>query len=176
MAPGQSPAEPEERPHSARSKIAFRRPAEPSTKTHRGTAPILRGATPSNPHEVTITPPTMHGTYKRRITCNLRDDDHQQLKAAADAAGMRLAPFVRDAALAYLTDSFLVPPRLDDLLGRLIAEARRIGNNVNQVAAKVNSTGRANRAELARARDAALELEHVTAILRTVVHNLTSEP
>lgn len=118
----------------------------------------------------------MHGSYDKRITCNLRDDDHLALKTAADAAGMRLAPFVRDAALAYLAGRSLVPPRLDDLLGRLIAEVRRVGNNVNQIAAKANATGNVTRSDIKRAGDAALELECVTAILRTVVHNLTSDP
>ena len=164
------------RPRSARSKIAFRQPAEPSFETHRGKAPILRGVTPSNPHEVTIIQSTMHGTFDKRITCNLRDDDYRLLKAAAEAAGMRLAPFVRDAALAYQTGRFLVPPRLDDLLGRLIAEVRRVGNNVNQIAAKVNATGTVTKGDVGRAGDAALELERVTAILWAVIHNLTSEP
>ena len=118
----------------------------------------------------------MHGTFEKRITSNLHDDDHRLLKAAADAAGMKLAPFVRDAALAYLSGRFLVPPRLDDLLGRLIAEARRVGNNVNQVAAKVNATDSVTRSDLRRTRKATSELERVTAILRTVIHNLTSEP
>lgn len=118
----------------------------------------------------------MHGTYDKRITCNVHDDDYRLLREAADAAGMRLAPFTRDSALAYLAGRFLVPPRLDDLLGRLITEVRRVGNNVNQVAAKVNATGKATEADLFRVADFVVELERVTAILRTVIHNLTTEP
>jgi hypothetical protein len=115
----------------------------------------------------------MHGTFNNRITCNLRAEDYQQLAAAAKKAGVPLAPFLRDAAMAYLGKRFLVPPRLDELLARLIGETRRVGNNVNQVAAKVNASATTSREDLDRVKAEIAMLEDVTRILRTVLHNLT---
>jgi hypothetical protein len=114
----------------------------------------------------------MHGTYDQRITCNLRNRDYLRLKEAAARAGMGLAPFVREAALAHLDSLFMVPPRLDELLARLIAETRRVGNNVNQVAAKVNALQRVSRADIQRVKEKLDDLEHVTRLLRKIIHNL----
>ena len=117
----------------------------------------------------------MHGTYPERVTCNLSSEDHARLSAAAADAGVPLAPFIRDSALANLELRCPVPPKLDDLLARLIGETRRVGNNVNQVAAKVNSTCRASKEDIDRVKAGLTKLEEVTRILRVVIHNLTAE-
>lgn len=118
----------------------------------------------------------MHGSYDKRVTCNLRLDDYIRLEAAANAAGRRLAPYLRDAALAYRQGRFLVPPQLDDLLARLVGEARRIGTNVNQIAARVNHTARVEHEQLEALRRSLEELEEVSRILKVVLHNLHPDP
>lgn len=114
----------------------------------------------------------MHGNYEKRVHIYLDLDDHRQLVAAADAHGMPLTPYARDAALAYSDQRFLVPPRLDELLSRLIQETRRVGNNVNQIAARVNVTRTVRNDELDQAKFTISHLEQTTRILNTVIHNL----
>ncbi len=118
----------------------------------------------------------MHGTFEHRVTVNLRAADHRRLQDAAATAGMRLAPFVRQAALCSLDRTFLVPPRLDELLARLVQETRRVGTNLNQVAARVNAARVADVSDLVTAAERVAELEQVTRVLKVVLHNLKPLP
>ena len=118
----------------------------------------------------------MHGTFDKRVTLNLLAADHRRLEHAAREAGVPLAPFVRSAALAYLDQRFVVPPRLDQLLARLVQETRRVGTNLNQVAARVNTAKAADPTDLAEARRVVHQLEDTARVLGTVLHNLSPEP
>jgi len=114
----------------------------------------------------------MHGSFEKRVTCNLKRPDYLRLKVAAGAVGLSLAPYIREAALAHLDERFLVPPRLDDLIGRLIAETRRVGNNVNQVAARVNAKHSVTHEDLRQVIATVENLEDASRILRVVIQNL----
>lgn len=118
----------------------------------------------------------MHGTFDKRVTVNLLAADHGRLERAAHQAGVPLAPFLRSAALAYLDQRFVVPPRLDELLARLVQETRRVGTNLNQVAARVNTARVADPTDLAEARRVVHSLEDTTRALGAVLHNLAPEP
>lgn len=118
----------------------------------------------------------MHGSFQKRITINLTTDQHERLARAAAAAGIQLAPFVRSAALAYLDQSFVVPPRLDELLARLIQETRRVGTNVNQVAARVNAARVATPKDIDDVARNLRELEDTARVLKVVLHNLSPQP
>ena len=115
----------------------------------------------------------MHGSFHKRITINLRADQHQRIAQAAAAAGIPTAAFVRSAALAYLDQSFVVPPRLDELLARLIQETRRVGTNVNQVAARVNAARLATPKDMEDVARVLGQLEGTARVLKVVLHNLS---
>jgi hypothetical protein len=118
----------------------------------------------------------MHGSFQKRITINLTTDQHERLTRAAAAAGIQLAPYLRSAALAYLDKRFAVPPRLDDLLARLIQETRRVGTNVNQVAARVNAARVATPRDVGDVALVLRELEGTARVLQVVLHNLSPDP
>jgi hypothetical protein len=161
------------RQRKAVSQIAFRQPAKPAAQNAPRQKPLSgEGDRPLQTPTRSVNPTTMHGTYNKRITCNLRNRDYRRLKETAEQAGMSLAPFLRSAALAYLDSNFIVPPRLDELLARLIAETRRVGNNVNQIAAKANALQSVSGEDIHRLKEKVADLEHVTRLLRRVIHNL----
>ena len=118
----------------------------------------------------------MHGSFHKRVTVNLTTDQHDSLAQAAAGAGVQVAPYVRSAALAYLDQSFVVPPRLDELLARLIQETRRVGTNVNQVAARVNAARVATPRDIEDVTHVLRELEGTARVLHVVLHNLSPEP
>jgi hypothetical protein len=118
----------------------------------------------------------MHGSYSKRITINLHEAQYRRLSEAARCADMAIAPYARAAALGYLDQTFVVPPRLDDLLARLIQETRRIGTNLNQIAERANATRRVSDSDLEAATRTVHELEQTTRVLRVVLDNLSPEP
>lgn len=118
----------------------------------------------------------MHGSFDKRVSVNLTAAQHERLSQAAMDAGMQLAPYVRSAALAYLDQGFVVPPRLDDLLARLIQETRRIGTNVNQVAARVNASRVATPNDIQEVASVLRKLEETARVLDVVLHNISPEP
>ena len=117
----------------------------------------------------------MHGSFEKRISINLRADQYERLAVAARIAGIQLAPFVRRAAIAYLDKNFVVPPRLDELLARLIQETRRVGTNVNQIAARVNASQVAGREDIQEVECVLRDLEDTARVLQVVLHNLAPE-
>lgn len=70
----------------------------------------------------------MHGTYTHRITCNLYPDQFFMLNRAANQFNSRLAPFVRDAALAYVSQKKMLRPKEVSHLewGRIDFEERAV--------------------------------------------------
>jgi hypothetical protein len=114
----------------------------------------------------------MHGSYPHRVACNLHTDQYHRLRAAADAHRAALAPFLRDAAIAYLDQRFRVPEGLQDVLTANLQEVRRIGTNLNQIAAKANTQQRVTRGDLRQAKRAAALLEDRIRTLEGVIASL----
>jgi hypothetical protein len=87
-----------------------------------------------------------------RVNCRLEPAEMQLLVAQARQASVKPTTLLRDAALAYFKQQFLLPPQLEDILLGLLQETRRIGTNLNQIAAKANALQRTTWGELHRAR------------------------
>lgn len=114
----------------------------------------------------------MHGTYTHRITCNLYPDQYFQLNYTAQQFNTRLAPFLRDAALAFITKKSMIPEALARHLAGIVQEVRRVGTNLHQIAEKANIYQRVTHDDLRKAGQLVQLLEHQVAILHNALHSL----
>ncbi len=115
----------------------------------------------------------MHGTFTHRITCNLYPDQYFQISHAARKFDMRVAPFLRDTALAALEQRSLLPAEFQKNLRGLIREIRRIGTDLNQKAENAEVYGRVTHDDLRSSGKADLALDRLVCILQ---HSLESLP
>ena len=114
----------------------------------------------------------MHGTYEHRITCNLHPHQYYPLVRAARLQNMPVAQFVRDAALAYIQRRVVLPPQLDERLANIRQEIRRVGTNLNQIAARTNTLQRITHSDLRHAGKLATQLERQVTVLRHLLESL----
>ena len=116
----------------------------------------------------------MHGTYTHRITSNLYPVQHYALERAAERANMPLAPFVRDAALAYVEQKIVLPPALEENLGRIHQEVRRMSVDLSQIVERANAIQRITHADLRHAGRLVKALDRQVAMLRSELTSLSS--
>lgn len=76
---------------------------------------------------------------KRKLNVYLLDEEWEILQAKKDEAGMTQSDFIRNVIMFGAAHERTMFSKEDSQ--RLIYELNRIGNNVNQIAAKVNSSG-----------------------------------
>ena len=114
----------------------------------------------------------MHGSYTHRVTCNLHPEQFFRLQETAQKLHTRLAPFVREAALAYVDQRRMLPYTLDKQLRSLIQEIRRVGTNFNQIAKRANTLQRLTHDDLRRGADLIQHLERQVTVLRTILEDL----
>lgn len=83
---------------------------------------------------------------ERTVLVRLSDEEHAAVSKAAERAGLRPAGFVADAALAAAEGRTLGDRgALQVALAKLVAsenQLRRVGTNLNQAVAELNTTGR----------------------------------
>jgi hypothetical protein len=91
--------------------------------------------------------PKTHDKRDRQLNIALRADEIAALQARADARGMRLVDFARAALLTTSVRAYAValPSRFDRLVHE---QLKRIGNNLNQIARKLNAFGNSPQPEL----------------------------
>lgn len=114
-----------------------------------------------------------HGQFDKRVTINLTLSDYAELREHAHERGHRLAPFVREAALAQCREAVVIPPELPRLINRLQTDVKRIGTNVNQIARHTNIAQRVSFRQIYKTRKFVEDLDQATKTLRTVIHNLS---
>lgn len=114
----------------------------------------------------------MHGTYTHRVTCNLYPDQYFQISHAAHQHHSRVAPFLRDTALAYLDRRSVLPVSLETRLEKIRQEIRRVGTNLNQIAARANTYQRLTHQDLRRGAQLVVMLERQMKILRALLESL----
>jgi len=95
----------------------------------------------------------------RRVTTTMSRQQFERLAQHARLLQRRLAPFVRDAALAYVGRHHLLPRNLEAGLRGVIVHLRRAGTNLNQIAARANVVQRASGFDLIDARVTVRKLE-----------------
>lgn len=114
----------------------------------------------------------MHGSFTHRVTCSLYPEQFFRLTDAATKMHTRVAPFVREAALAYIERRTLLPTSLEDRLQAVTQEVRRVGTNLNQIAERANTFQRVTHDDLRVAGVLVVTLERQMQILRHILENL----
>ena len=77
------------------------------------------------------------------ILVRLSETEHTHLKRQAANAGLKMEPFIRKLIMG--AD---IQPRPPNNIAQLIREINYIGNNINQIAKKVNIESRVSQAQL----------------------------
>lgn len=114
----------------------------------------------------------MHGTYTHRITCNLHPDQYFKLAHTARQFNSRLAPFVRDAALAYLDRKSFLPQELTQKLGGSIHEIRQVGGHLHQIAERANNYQRLTHDDLRKSGQLVILLQRQMTVLHHLLQSL----
>ena len=82
-------------------------------------------------------------TRNHRFSIWLNDKEFAQLTRQAEITGLKKEPLIRKLIMG--TD---IQPRLPDNISHLLREINYIGNNINQIAKKVNIESRVSQAQL----------------------------
>ena len=77
------------------------------------------------------------------ILVRLSETEHTHLKRQAGHAGLKMEPFIRKLIMG--AD---IQPRPPDNIVQLIREINFIGNNINQIAKKVNTENNVSQSQL----------------------------
>ena len=80
---------------------------------------------------------------KVKISVRLNEKEHKQLQRQAENAGLKMEPFIRKLIMG--AD---IQPRPPDNVVQLIREINFIGNNINQIAKKVNTENNVSQSQL----------------------------
>ncbi len=104
---------------------------------------------------------------RRYINCVLTLEEYNLLKNHAQASGKKPTAYFREAAFAYIGKRYLVPKGVEEQLNMLVAEVRKIGGNVNQLAKRANRMQKLTVWDAVRARERINQLEdRVKAFIR----------
>lgn len=82
-------------------------------------------------------------TRTNAVIVRLTDKEKKQLQRQAENAGLKMEPFIRK--LIMEAD---IQPRPPDNVVQLIREINFIGNNINQIAKKVNTENNVSQSQL----------------------------
>jgi hypothetical protein len=77
------------------------------------------------------------------VLIRLTDNEKNHLQRQAANAGLKMEPFIRKLIMGVD-----ITPRPPDNIVNLIREVNYIGNNINQIAKKVNSENSVNQSQL----------------------------
>lgn len=82
-------------------------------------------------------------TRTNAVIVRLTDKEKKQLQRQAENAGLKMEPFIRKLIMG--SD---IQPRPPDNVVQLIREINFIGNNINQIAKKVNTENNVSQSQL----------------------------
>ena len=80
---------------------------------------------------------------KIKISVRLNEKEHKHLQRQAENAGLKMEPFIRKLIMGVD-----IQPRPPDNVVQLIREINFIGNNINQIAKKVNTENNVSQSQL----------------------------
>lgn len=95
----------------------------------------------------------------RRIESTFSEDQYRRILDEAERSGRKPSVFLREAALAYLDQRYLVPQDVESALRTLTLQLRSAGNNLNQIARYANTQKEASQALLQAARKCLQDME-----------------
>lgn len=122
------------------------------------------------------------GTDKRQrnkvVVVRLTDDEHGTLESLSSRSGLALGAFMRAAAFGDSGPrAQRRPPADHQALRQILGHCGRIGNNLNQIARQLNTTGDLDLRELQEALTAYLDIRTaiLAALAMTTKDNLSKE-
>ena len=80
---------------------------------------------------------------QKQVTVRFTEEEYRQLKNKCDTAGMKMEPFLR-----ALVSGCTIRERPPDSYKALAAQVAAIGNNLNQIAKRMNATGNVYEADV----------------------------
>lgn len=83
------------------------------------------------------------GERNKTVSVRLSEKEKKHLKKQADTAGLKMEPFIRKLIMGVE-----IHPRPPENVVLLLREINAIGNNINQIARKVNACDEVSRKEL----------------------------
>jgi len=78
---------------------------------------------------------------RKRVYGTLTTEQYAEVERRADEAGRAVWTQIHAEAEAYARGEYLPPKNVEEQFSELIAQLRRVGNNVNQIAKAVNTDG-----------------------------------
>ncbi len=78
-----------------------------------------------------------------KLSVRVSEREHAHLKRQAANAGLKVEPFIRKLIMGVE-----IRPRPPDNILQLIREINAVGNNINQIARKVNTENRVSQEQL----------------------------
>jgi len=78
---------------------------------------------------------------RKRIYGTLTTEQYAEIERRAEEAGRAVWTQIHAEAEAYVRGEQLPPKAIEEQFSELIAQLRRVGNNVNQIAKAVNTDG-----------------------------------
>lgn len=83
------------------------------------------------------------GERNKAVSVRLSEKEKNHLKKQADAAGLKMEPFIRKLIMGVE-----IHPRPPENVVLLLREINAIGHNINQIARKVNGSDEVSQKEL----------------------------
>ena len=108
----------------------------------------------------------------KRVKCTLTRSEYMEMARHANKAGMKLTPFIKKAAMAYVRQEYIVPENQAEDLRKLVLLLRGIGNNLNQLAARSNTFKNTTMLDLMKAKK---NLHNLETIIKKFVRNPTKQ-
>ena len=79
----------------------------------------------------------------KKITVRLTDKEYAKLREMSETSGLKMEPVIRKLLVGYE-----IRPRPNATYIKLIKELSAIGNNLNQIAKRMNATGNVYKADV----------------------------
>ncbi len=70
----------------------------------------------------------------KRVNVTLDPQEFQEISTHAKKYGKKVTTHLKDCAIGYVRESYLVPPDIESRLDELVLILRGVGNNINQLA------------------------------------------
>ena len=79
----------------------------------------------------------------KKITVRLTDKEYAKLREMSETSGLKMEPVIRKLLVGYE-----IRPRPNATYIKLIKELSAVGNNLNQIAKRMNATGNVYKADV----------------------------
>lgn len=107
---------------------------------------------------------------RKRVFGTLTSEEYAEFERRADEAGRAVWSQIHAEAEAYARGEYLPPKNVEEQCSELIAQLRRVGNNVNQIARAVNTDGSFDAADYVR------NLEELEALIQDFLKRPWGKP